>query len=277
MTPHGKLLIVVAHPDDEYAFAATVYRLIRESGWVGDQVTITDGESGCRYATLAEIFYGVDLTTDRGRSHLRSIRKKEAFRAGKVLGLRRHHFLDQHDLGFDTDASTAESGNWDLAAIRSLVFNLLDRERYDLVLTLLPTAATHGHHRAATLLALDAASALPDTERPLILGVEPRSRSDQPLDFAGLVDEPLTRTVDHFPALEFDRSKSFGYRNALSYQIVVNWVIAEHKSQGLFQTHCGRHELEQFWAFEISGATALQRITDLQTLVAGPLQCVAAH
>jgi len=54
---HGKLLIVVAHPDDESAFAAATYRLVRESGWIADQVTITDGESGYRYATLAETYY----------------------------------------------------------------------------------------------------------------------------------------------------------------------------------------------------------------------------
>jgi len=36
----GKLLLVVAHPDDEYAFAANTYRLVRESGWIADHVTI---------------------------------------------------------------------------------------------------------------------------------------------------------------------------------------------------------------------------------------------
>ena len=35
-----KLLIVVAHPDDEYMFAATTYRLVRELHWVADQVVI---------------------------------------------------------------------------------------------------------------------------------------------------------------------------------------------------------------------------------------------
>src|ERR1035441_8566576 len=70
-TGPGKLLIVVAHPDDEYACAATTYRLVRELGWTADQVILTDGESGYRYATLAEVFYGAGLTHDGdGRARL---------------------------------------------------------------------------------------------------------------------------------------------------------------------------------------------------------------
>ena len=38
-----KVLIVVAHPDDEYAFAATIYRITRELGGIADQVIITNG------------------------------------------------------------------------------------------------------------------------------------------------------------------------------------------------------------------------------------------
>ncbi len=101
----------------------------------------------------------------------------------------------------------------------------------------------------------------------MIFGAEPRSNMDAPTRFAGLPEEPLTRTVDAAPAVVFDRRASFGYRNALSYQIVVNWVIAEHKSQGLFQTDCGRHDLEEFWLFEASGRNAVRRLDGLQTLL----------
>ena len=81
-TAPGKLLIVVAHPDDEYAFAATTYRLVRELGWTADQVIVTDGESGYRYAALAERYYGVALTQGGdGRAQLASIRKEEVQRA----------------------------------------------------------------------------------------------------------------------------------------------------------------------------------------------------
>lgn len=245
----GKLLIVVAHPDDEYECAATTYRLVRELGWTADQVIVTDGESGYRYAALAEVFYGVSLPHDPdGRLRLAAIRKQEALRAGKILGIRQHYFLDQKDLGFDTDAASADSGNWDRPRVRTFLDGLLARERYDAVFTLLPTAATHGHHRAATVLALEAVAAMPQETRPLILGVEARSKSQGPATFRG-----------SGPLLVFDRSASFGFHDALNYQIVVNWVIAEHKSQGLFQTGYGKNDSEQFWLFEASGPDAVQR------------------
>lgn len=245
----GKLLIVVAHPDDEYACAATTYHMVRELGWTADQVIVTDGESGNRYATLAEIFYGEGLThTDEDRARLAEIRKQEVMRAGKILGIRNHHFLDQKDLGFDTDAASAGTGNWEKAKVRATLDELLARERYDAVFTLLPTAETHGHHRAATLLAIEAVAAMPERSRPLILGVDARPKSGAPAQFQGA--DPL---------LVFDRAASFGFRSALTYQIVVNWVIAEHKSQGLFQTESGKNDVEFFWLYEASGPDAVQR------------------
>jgi len=79
------------------------------------------------------------------------------------------------------------------------------------VFTLLPTATTHGHHRAATLLALEAAASLPAESRPAIFGAEPGSPDDPPLRFTGLPSEPLTATKSAEPALVFDRTASFGY------------------------------------------------------------------
>jgi hypothetical protein len=68
-TARPKLLIVAAHPDDEYAFAATTYRLTRELGWAADHVVITNGEAGYRYSALAEVVYGVGLTDEsQGRT-----------------------------------------------------------------------------------------------------------------------------------------------------------------------------------------------------------------
>jgi hypothetical protein len=52
---------------------------------------------------------------------------------------------------------------------------------------------------------------------------------------------------------EFRRSQTFGFRDALNYEIIANWVIAAHKSQGLFQMDAGRHDVERFWRFEASG------------------------
>jgi LmbE family N-acetylglucosaminyl deacetylase len=259
-TARPKLLIVAAHPDDEYAFAATTYRLARELGWTADHVVITNGEAGYRYAALAETVYGVGLTGEsQGRSRLPAIRKRETLAAGKVLGIRRHYFLGQRDSGFGADAASAPTGNWDRAAVLSFLGGLLRRERYDAIFTLLPTPETHGHHRAATLLALEAAASLPEDRRPLLLAADPCAGAASTELFGGLPGQPLTRTRGERPAFVFDRDASFGYRNALNYQIVVNWFIAEHKSQGLFQTDSGKHQLEQFWLFEASGRDADSR------------------
>jgi LmbE family N-acetylglucosaminyl deacetylase len=255
-----KLLIVAAHPDNEYAFAATTYRLTRELGWTADHVVITNGEAGYRYSALGEAIYGVGLTGEsQGRSRLPAIRKRETLAAGKVLGIRRHYFLDQRDSGFATDAAVAPANNWNRSAVLSFLTGLLHRERYDAVFTLLPTAETHGHHRAATLLALEAAATLPEDHRPLLLAADPCAATAPTEIFRGMPGQPLARTRDERPAFVFNRDARFGYRDALNYQIVVNWFIAEHKSQGLFQTDSGKHQLEQFWLFGASGRDADSR------------------
>ena len=56
-------------------------------------------------------------------------------------------------------------------------------------------------------------------------------------------------------------------RSALNYQIVVNWVIAEHKSQGLFQRDCGRHDLEEFWV--LGGDESGERLHHLWAEIGG--------
>jgi N-acetylglucosamine malate deacetylase 2 len=259
-----KLLLVVAHPDDEYAFAATTYRLARELNWTVDQVVVTNGEGGYRYAALAEALYGVRLADEQdGRANLPAIRKQETLRAGKVLGVRRHYFLDQRDSGFASDAAAAPAEDWDRAHVLRFLTGLLQRERYDAVFTLLPGGATHGHHRAATLLTLEAASRMPEDQRPLLLGADPASSADDAERFTGVAGQPLSRTVSGGPSFAFDRCAGFGFRNALNYQIVVNWVIAEHKSQGLFQADYGRHAVERFWLFAASGRGAEERCVGL--------------
>jgi N-acetylglucosamine malate deacetylase 2 len=215
---------------------------------------------------LAETYYGVSLApTNEGRAHLAQIRKQEALNAGKVLGIRRHYFLDQRDFGFTTDASAAGTENWDRPYVRSFLADLLSREKYDAVFTLLPTVETHGHHRAATLLALEAVAHM-EGVRPLIFGGDARASQGHQLSFSGLHGEPLTRVASQAPALAFDRNTSFGYRDALNYQIAVNWLIAEHKSQGLFQTDFSQDRFEEFWVFQISGADAGERVSAFRRL-----------
>ena len=83
-----RVLLVVAHPDDEYEVAGTVYRISKELFGTVDQVIITDGEAGYRYSSLAVPYYGIDLTNEAvGRARLPGIRKEEARRAGRILGI----------------------------------------------------------------------------------------------------------------------------------------------------------------------------------------------
>jgi N-acetylglucosamine malate deacetylase 2 len=84
----SRVLLVVAHPDDEYEMAGTVYRITKELAGVVDQVIISDGEGGFRNSSLAGQYYGADLTNESsGRGMLPHIRRDEARRAGRVLGI----------------------------------------------------------------------------------------------------------------------------------------------------------------------------------------------
>lgn len=233
-----RVLIVVAHPDDEYAVAATVYRLTKHTGAVVDQVVITDGEGGFRYAALAEHFYGLPLAeAEPARTRLPQIRRRETLAAGKILGIRNHHFLGERDNGFTLEAQEAHS-LWDMQRVENALAALMAAGRYQYIFTMMPTESTHGHHKTAAHLALKAAAALPSAARPAVLGAEAGSLADGAPQVAPWSGKPF----------EVSRKQRFGYGDALDYAIVVTWVIAEHKSQGLFQTDAGKHDVERFWA-----------------------------
>ena len=82
-----RVLVVVAHPDDETAAAATIYKITHELNGMVDQCVITNGEGGYKYSTLAESYYGLELTDEAvGRANLPRIRKQELMNAGKIIG-----------------------------------------------------------------------------------------------------------------------------------------------------------------------------------------------
>lgn len=261
---HLKVLIVVAHPDDEYAFAATTYRLAHELGATVDQVVISNGESGYRYSGLAELVYGVHLTDQASaRARLPEIRRQEALAAGRILGIRHHHFLGQRDGGITDNVDDTLGRVWNRTAVLQFLGRIMRSEHYDLVFTTLPTSETHAHHRAAALLTLWAASKLAEDARPVILAADPDDQD--PTMFTGLHDFPITRPIDASPVVVFDRGRRFGFQSALNYHIVVNWVIAEYKSQGLFQHDYNKRDLERFWAFASGGPRVTQRCAALES------------
>jgi len=217
-----KVLLVVAHPDDEYAFAATTYRLAREPGATVDQVVVTNGESGCHYSALAELVYGVRLTDQASaRARLPEIRRQEARAAGRILGIRRHYFLGQPDGGASGGIEDAFR-LWDSAGVLRSLEELMRKKRYDFVFTTLPTPQTHAHHKAAAVLTLRAVSALPEALRPVVLAADPDDEA--PAVFTRLPGYPLTRPIDGAPVFAFDRRTRFGFRDAYSYQIPMHEV-----------------------------------------------------
>jgi hypothetical protein len=74
---------------------------------------------------------------------------------------------------------------------------------------------------------------------------------------------PVTRTTSPEPVWVFDRRTPLSCHPSLDYGIVVNWVIAEHKSQGFFQMELGRRTHEHFWLFEASGEAGAARWREL--------------
>lgn len=252
-----RVLLVTAHPDDETTFAGSVFKIVRTLKGCVDLAVITNGESGFRYAALAEPIYGLRLTEEViGRTYLPTIRKRELLAAGAVLGIRSFFFLDQVDAGYLEDAPSVLAHQWDVEAVRRSLRSILDRGHYDFVFILLPTATTHGAHQAAALLALEVVGSLPEAQRPVILGSAVGARAEPRPAFVGRAEYPLTLVPSERPILLFDRAQTLGPGATLDYRIVVNWVRAEHKSQGLLQAETKGEDLELFYDFAVNDARA---------------------
>jgi LmbE family N-acetylglucosaminyl deacetylase len=250
-----RVLVVVAHPDDETAAAATIYKITHELNGLVDQCVITNGEGGYKYSTLAESYYGLELTDEAvGRANLPRIRKQELMNAGKIIGTHNIFFLDQKDAHYGLDEHEPLDTSWNVAWISTRLKEILNENHYDFVFCLLPVPGTHGGHKAATLLALKAVQQMPQTVRPIVLGMTASSKSDTASTvFEQLKDYKETKILKEAPVFAFDKSKPFGYNNKLTYKIIVNWEIAEHKSQGTMQLAMNMGDYENYWYFALNG------------------------
>lgn len=230
MTP--SILLIAAHPDDEYYCAATLYRVARELNGVVDQMIITDGAGGHRFAGLAGHVYGLDLS-EGGKDHQRlpEIRREESLRAGKLLGVRHTEFLGQPDAGYTLEEGEAFR-SWRIEDIKRRIENRLSEQHYDAVFVLAPSPGEHGHHKAVARISRDILAAIPRSKRPLLIAVEPAHS---------------TKPASAEPVFQFLRSRPVHRAESLTYTVIVNWLIAEYKSQGLFQLESGRHDCERFW------------------------------
>ncbi len=250
-----KVLVVVAHPDDETAAAATIYKITHELNGLVDQCVITNGEGGYKYSTLAESYYGLELTDEAvGRANLPRIRKQELMNAGKIIGTHNIYFLDQKDAHYGLDEHEPLDTSWNVAWINTRLKEILNENHYDYVFCLLPVPGTHGGHKAASLLALRAVQSLPQNARPIVLGLTSASKTDTSgVIFDQLKDYAESKVMVHTPMFTFDKSRPFGYNNKLTYKIIVNWEIAEHKSQGTMQLAMNLGDYENFWYFSLNG------------------------
>lgn len=261
-----KILMVTAHPDDDAIFAGTNYKTVHDLKGIVDLALITNGEGGYKYSTLAEPIYGLELTDEAvGRKYLPEIRKKELEAGGKIIGIRNYFYLNQQDQKYITTDSIKQildSNIWDLNYIRSELKKIMERGKYDFVFVTIPTKGTHAHHSAAAILALETVNSLDKNDRPIILGASLSNISDTiHFVYRGLEGFPITNVSDTVPFV-FDRTQKFGYKNVLDYKIIVNWLIAEHKSQGTMQLLMNRGDYENFWYFDINPESGKQKVQE---------------
>ena len=98
----------------------------------------------------------------------------------------------------------------------------------------------------------------------MVLGgfICPLDRAEE-MSFEGLEGHPPTRVSGGAPLVRFDRTQTFGLNDRLDYRIIVNWVIAEHKSQGTMQLLMNRGDVECFWYFDANGPEGRDRVAGL--------------
>ncbi|HEX8924167.1 MAG TPA: hypothetical protein VF786_00165, partial [Terriglobales bacterium] len=198
---------------------------------------------------------------------LPDIRKQELLNSGRIMGVSRHYFLDEPDKQYTQDVDEVLTQHWKDGIVQPAVLRRLEDGHYDFVLTLFPTPDTHGAHKAATLTAISAVQKM-KAEHPVVLGCQDSSsKEEKQPDWTGYKSaaHPFMVGTGRFT---LDRTTKFGFRNALDYSIIVNWVIAEHKSQGAFQMGIGKYDREHFAVLESGARDAEGKTSQLFKLLA---------
>ena len=260
------ILIVTAHPDDDASFAATIHRITHELGGTADLALITDGAGGYRFSTFAEDIYGLELTNqDVAKKYLPAIRKKELMAGGAIIGLRNYTFIDQPDTGKTFDADAVMENEWDVNLVARILDRVLAEGDYDFVFTLVPVPSTHAHHKAASIFALEAVSRMPESDRPIVLAGDSQSTfPPESFDYSMLEGHSVTKISSEYGPWGFNRNTKLGLDDRLNYNIIRNWLIAEHKSQGTMQTYMSLGDSwETFWLYEMNGPGAAARVEAL--------------
>lgn len=266
------VLIVTAHPDDDAMFAATVYQITHALDGVVDLALITDGSGGYRYSGPAESIYGLHLTDERiARQYLPAIRKRELLAGGAIVGIRKYFFFDELDNAYTENIDTIMTYVWDVDRVRRRLHTIMAQGSYDYVFVHLPPPAFHAHHKAATILALQASQEISADRRPVVLGSFVGSKGDT--TYTGFREHPayrITRVREGGPHFFFDRTHPLDATGRLDYHVVVNWLIAEHKTQGTMQLLMNQGDVERFWYFAVNDASRFEETARFFAQLGGP-------
>jgi LmbE family N-acetylglucosaminyl deacetylase len=255
-----KILLVTAHPDDDALFSATVFKTTRLLGGKVDLALMTNGEGGYTYSTLGNYIYNKELDKEEiGRQYLPGIRKQELMAGGEIVGIRNYFFFDQPDFYY-TENVEETLEKWNTDWVHERLVQILKEGEYDFMFLMLPFEQFHGHHKASAVLGLRALSELPKGDRPIVLQGFIRRGEETGVEFTQLEGYADTKVLEG-EIFEFDRSQTFGANDRLNYNIITNWVIAEHKSQGTMQLLMQSSEsmIEQYWYNEINGKEKLEK------------------
>lgn len=263
--PGPKVLVVNAHPDDETSFPIILFKITHDLKGTVDLALITDGAGGFNGSELGSMYYGMNLTDSIiGRSELPRIRKKEVMAAGSILGIRQYYFFDQPDDYYNLNPLPYVTGQrWDIPFVEKKLDKILANGRYDYVITMLPYAGQHGHHKTAVIMALRAIQRMQESTRPAIFA-GCTYKDEKPEAYTMLDGFPETTISKTAPSWTLDVATRFGKGRQVSYKTVAQWVIAEYKSQGDMQendTYKGNKET--FRAFDINNPGAIERIDRL--------------
>ncbi|CAF0727090.1 unnamed protein product [Adineta steineri] len=258
------VLVVIAHPDDETLFAGFIHALTYKIHAIVDLVCITNGEGGFRHSGPSEYLYNnLQLSKESiGRQHLPRIRKHELLASGRILGIRKFFFYDQIDLKYDRNVDVVFAEQWNkeevIQRLEQTIKTGNSSDGYDIMLIMLPSIESHGHHTASGLLALETIERLQQKQLvnikiPTIIGGSEFILNEIPVYPSNKLAEISSIEPNLF---QFNRTwKLTNTTDVATYQMIVIWACSEHKSQGglIAETLTGyARENEQYYYFSIN-------------------------
>jgi LmbE family N-acetylglucosaminyl deacetylase len=184
--------------------------------------------------------------------------------AGDIMGIRNYFFFDQKDDYYNLNPIPYVTGqNWDMPFIERKLDQLLVNGQYDFIITMLPYAGQHGHHKTAAIMALRAVKRFTGTKHPTIIAGS-TYLDEKPDAFNMLEGFPETTMKKNAPTFTLDIATHFGQGKQISYKIIAQWVIAAYKSQGDMQENpLYKGDKETFRLFDVNDDAAVQKTSSL--------------